>query len=224
MPSMVTVLIPAHNEEKYIFETIRAVSRIPNVQEILVVDDASEDATAAKASMAGARVLTLPVNQGKGGALNEGLNHISGDFIAVVDGDLGDSAGELSKLIFPVINDVADMTIARFPEAQSKGGFGLVRGLARRGIKNFAGIEVKSPLSGQRVLKRAVIDTLGGFETGFGVEVAMTIDAVRKGFRILEVDVNMTHAESGRNISGFLHRGKQFIDVAKALARRAGSR
>jgi len=216
----VSVLIPAHNEEKYIFETIDAIKKIPVINQIVVVDDASADNTAQLAVKAGARVISLPKNMGKGGALNKGLEHITEEVIALIDGDLGSSAIELTKLAAPVLADEADMTVARFPKARKKGGFGLVKGLARKGIKLFTGLEVAAPLSGQRVLKRQVVEALGGFESGYGVEVGMTIDVARKGFRIREVEVDMTHAETGRDLHGFLHRGKQFIDVARVLARR----
>lgn len=220
MEHKISVLIPAHNEEKHIFDTVSALKEIPEIDEIIVVDDASDDLTGKKAAEAGAAVVTLPINLGKGGALNKGLPYLSGKYIALLDGDLGRSASDVRSLFSPVITGRADMTIARFPKAKKKGGFGLVKGLAANGIKILAGLEVKAPLSGQRVLRREVIKALGGFESGFGVEVGMTIDAVRKGFKVQEIEVNMTHSETGRDIKGFLHRGKQFVHVAKVLARR----
>lgn len=220
MEHKISVLIPAHNEEKHIFDTVSALKEIPEIDEIIVVDDASDDLTGKKAAEAGAAVVTLPINLGKGGALNKGLPYLSGKYIALLDGDLGRSASDVRSLFSPVITGRADMTIARFPKAKKKGGFGLVKGLAANGIKILAGLEVKAPLSGQRVLRREVIKALGGFESGFGVEVGMTIDAVRKGFKVQEIEVNMTHSETGRDIKGFLHRGKQFVHVAKVLVRR----
>lgn len=224
METKVSVLIPAHNEEKHIFETVTALKTIPLIKEIIVVDDASTDSTGELAAHAGANVITLETNYGKGGALNIGLAYLTGDIIALLDGDLGNSAADVSRLIDPVISGTADVVIAKFPKAKKKGGFGLVKGLAANGIKLLAGIEVKAPLSGQRVLRREVVTALGGFEAGYGVEVGMTIDAVRKGFRVTEVDVNMTHSETGRDIRGFIHRGKQFIHVAQVLASRLALR
>lgn len=220
MRQNVSALIPAHNEENTIQSTITALKRIPEVCEIIVVDDASYDNTAQAAAEAGAVVISLDRNLGKGGAMNKGLTYVTGDVVALVDADLGFTASDVSKLIDPVISGNADMTIAKFPKARRKGGFGLVKGLAVRGIKMFTGVDVLAPLSGQRVMKKEVIDALGGFESGYGVEVGMTIDAVRKGYKIMEVDVNMTHSETGRDLKGFIHRGKQFFHVAQALARR----
>lgn len=220
----VSVLIPAHNEEKSINDTICAVRSISEVDEIVVVDDASVDNTAKIASCAGAVVVTLPSNLGKGGALNKGMEIVKGDIVALVDADLGKSAVNIKKLIEPILANRADMTIAKFPKARKKGGFGLVKGLARNGIRFFTRIEVMAPLSGQRVMIKEVIAALGGFESGYGVEVGMTIDAVRKGFRILEIEVEMTHRETGRDLYGFLHRGKQFYHVARVLAKRLAVR
>lgn len=219
--TLVSVLIPAHNESKHIFDTVRAVKQVPEADEIIVVDDASEDNTAELAEKAGAQVIRLKANIGKGGALNEGMKAVAGTIIALVDGDLGRTAGDVRKLIIPVLEGRADMTIARFPRARIKGGFGLVKGLARKGIRFYTGLEMMAPLSGQRVMTRQVFDSLGLFASGYGVEVGLTIDVARRGFRIMEVDVNMTHAETGRNIKGFIHRGKQFVHVLKVLASRA---
>lgn len=224
MAIKVSVLIPAHNESIHIYDTVRAVKQVPEVDEIIVVDDASADNTAELAEKAGARVIRVGSNLGKGGALNKGMSSVTGDVIALVDGDLGRTAGDVRKLIRPVLNREADMTIARFPRARKKGGFGLVKGLARNGIKVFTGLEMMSPLSGQRVMTRQVFDALGRFASGYGVEVGLTIDVARRGFRIMEVDVNMTHAETGRDLRGFVHRGKQFLHVLKVLASRVVAR
>lgn len=220
----VSVIIPAHNESAYIKATVENILAIPEVDEVVVVDDASVDNTSELAGDAGATVITLTGNLGKGGALNKGLELATGEIIALIDGDLGSSAGEARKLIIPVIEGKADMTIARFPRAQKKGGFGLVKGLARKGIKHFTGLEMDAPLSGQRVMKREVINTVGPFASGYGVEVGLTIDVARKGLRVMEVETHMAHNETGRDLKGFIHRGKQFIHVAKVLTKRMFSR
>lgn len=223
--SKVSVIIPAHNEALYITDTVESIKAIPEVDEVIVVDDASTDNTSVLASAAGANVFTLATNMGKGGALNKGIELITGDIVALLDGDLGRSAGEARKLILPVVEGKADMTIARFPRAKKKGGFGMVKGLAKNGIKMYTGLEMEAPLSGQRVMRKEIIETIGGyFASGYGVEVGLTIDVARKGFRIKEIETNMTHNETGRNFKGFTHRGKQFVHVAKELTKRLFSR
>lgn len=218
----VTVLIPAYNEAANIENTVKAIKNITSVNQILVINDCSLDNTGELAVAAGADVINLPENLGKGGALNYGLKQVKNSIIALLDADLGSCASEVSKLLEPVLTDKADMTIGRFPPAVKKGGFGFVTKLARRGIRSYTGLEMASPLSGQRVLRRAVLEGIGGqFESGFGVEVGLTIDVYRLGFRIKEVPVQMTHSETGRDLSGFLHRGKQFWDVLLVLIKRS---
>ena len=95
-----------------------------------------------------------------------------------------------------------------------------MKNLAAWGIKKFGGIDVAAPISGQRCMTRELIDAIGGFEQGFGVETAMTIDAARKGFKIREIPVELNHRLSGRSLKGFLHRGRQFLEIARAIAKR----
>lgn len=216
----VSVLIPALNEAATIAATVRGAAGCGLVDEVLVIDDGSVDGTGELAAAAGATMVRRAAPGGKGEALNAGLRQASGEVLVMLDGDIGESASEIGKLLEPVLAGEADLTIARFPRAKRKGGFGLVKGLARWGIRRLSGLEVESPLSGQRALRRAVVEQLGGFASGYGVEVGMTIDAHRLGFVVREVPVNMTHRETGRDVAGFRHRGRQFVHVARELARR----
>lgn len=218
----VTALVPALNEAATIAATVKAIQGTGVVDEVIVIDDASVDGTGDVASAAGAKVVTRPGRGGKGRALNVGLKEATGEIIVAVDADTGDSAAEVRHLIAPVLAGQADLTIARFPKAARKGGFGLVKGLAHWGIQRFTGLEMESPLSGQRAMRRAVVEALGGFASGYGVEVGMTIDAAQHGFRVREVPVRMTHRETGRDLAGFLHRGRQFLDVVRVLLNRTG--
>lgn len=225
MAENVSVIIPAYNESGKIKHTVAAVALIPEVKEILVVDDGSTDNTAEEARAAGARVFSMTENSGKGAALTYGASQAKYDVIALLDADLGDTASEARLLMLPVLEGRADMTIARFPPPRKKGGFGLVKGLARRGIKFYTGLEMCSPLSGQRVMTREVMEKVLPFAPGYGVEVALTIKVAKMGYRIMEVPVQMFHAETGRNLRGFIHRGRQFVDIIRVLAglRREGA-
>ncbi len=216
----VTILIPAYNESTHIVETIKAVQNIKKVNQIIVINDCSKDNTSELAKSTGVEVIDLTHNLGKGGALNYGLKFTQAEVIGLLDADLGKTAFEVVKLLDPVLENKADMTIGRFPPAKKKGGFGMVTKLARKGIRWYTGLEVASPLSGQRVLQREIINKIGAFESGFGVEVGLTIDVFRHGFRVKEIPVQMGHAETGRDLAGFLHRGHQFWDVLIVLAKR----
>lgn len=218
--AFVSILVPAYNEAQNIQATIQAIKNIGKVDQIIVINDGSQDETSVLAKQTGVEVYDMAKNAGKGGALNHGMKFAKGDIIGLLDGDLGKSAGEVEKLLIPILENKADMTIGKFPASQKRGGFGLVTTLAKKGIRWYTGLEVASPLSGQRVMRRAVIDKIKLFESGFGVEVGLTIDVFRLGFRVKEIPVQMTHAETGRNLAGFLHRGRQFVDVTIVLAKR----
>jgi glycosyltransferase involved in cell wall biosynthesis len=216
----VSIVIPAFNEARNITATIDGISSQGEF-EIIVVDDGSIDDTSDRAMSAGAIVVELPVNLGKGKALEKGVERASGEVIVFLDADLAESSSEVTRLLVPVISGLADVTIARFRKPSEKpGGFGLTKGLARVGIRLVTGMTFDSPLSGQRAMRKEVLSDLLCFEQGFGVEVGMTIDLLRTGHKVIEVDTNMSHDETGRTLKGFLHRGRQFKDVLLVLVRR----
>jgi glycosyltransferase involved in cell wall biosynthesis len=218
----ITALVAAYNEEEKISFTINALKKIDLINEIIVVDDGSTDSTKLKAESLNVKVIDFPKNLGKGKALNLAIEKIEADIVVLVDGDVADSAFEIRKLIEPVLKGEADMAIADFPKAETKGGFGFVKKLSKWGIKKLSGLDVNEPLSGQRVIREDVLKRVGKFETGFGIETALTIDAARLGFKIIEVPVNMSHSETKRDLSGFIHRGKQLLDVLRVILKRFG--
>lgn len=215
----VVALIPTHDEAERIEATVRAARSVGTIDRILVVDDDSDDDTVRLARAAGAEVLELEANIGKGGALQRGLAAVreEADVLVLLDGDLGATAAEAGALIAPVLEGRADMTIATLPRPPRSGGFGLVKGLARFGIRRLSGFEPTAPLSGQRALSRAAWTAATPFASGYGVEVGLTVRVARAGLRVLEVPTTMGHAATGRDIAGFMHRGRQFIQVAVAL-------
>jgi len=217
----VVVLIPAYNEASLIGETVAAVLRMPCVEDVVVIDDGSEDETPFIAHDAGARVIQLSSNRGKGAALNRGLTESDSEIVLMIDADLGATAAETSRLLEPLLSDQADMSIAimKAPPGH-KGGFGLVMKLSRWAVRRYGGMDVSAPLSGQRAIRRGLLEAIGGFEDGFGAETALTIDALRNGYRIVEVPLPLTHRLSGRDWRGFVHRGHQFYDILRAIWRR----
>lgn len=222
----VVALIPAYNEAARISATVRAVRAMPEITRVLVIDDGSVDSTAKLATEAGAEVVRLSHNAGKGAALDAGLQAAGGfEVLLLLDADLGETADQARLLLSPVLAGEADMTIARFPRPTGKAGFGLVKNLARWGIRRMGrGFDAQAPLSGQRALTARACEVVAPFAFGYGVEVALTIRALRAGLKVIEVNTTMTHAATGRDIGGFVHRGKQFAHVLRALLRLAFER
>lgn len=215
----VLAVIPAYNEEENILNTIDNVKSIDLIDEIVVVDDGSTDKTSEIVKDLDVKLIKLEKNSGKGYAIKKAIETMDYEYLVLLDGDLGKSSGEINKLIKPVIENECDVTIARFGKAKKKGGFGLVKNLAKFGVYFYTGEKIDTTLSGQRVYKKEVIESINYIPDRFGIEVAMTVGTFRNKFRIKEVDVTMSHSETGRNISGFIHRGRQFADILVTLVK-----
>ena len=214
----VAAIVPAHDEEARVAATVDALR--PIVSEVIVVDDGSTDSTAAEAERAGARVVRLETNRGKAAALEAGIDATNAPVLLFADGDLATSASNLRALLEPVLTGGADVAIAAPPRTAGPSGFGLVENLARAGIARAAGPRFDRPLSGQRAFKREVLAVTRPFAPRFGVETAFTIDALRAGYRVVEVPCAISHARTGRTAAGFVHRARQGLDVLRALVRR----
>lgn len=220
MNKNVSVIIPAFNEEKRIIATLLAIKQVNSISKIFVIDDGSIDKTAEQAStLKDIIVIKNSENKGKGYALKTGVEAAltDSDILVFLDADLQESAKEAGKLIEPIMKGEADVTIARFPPSKKKGGFGLVKKLARYGVFLNTGVKLHTVLSGQRAFKKKVLENINLDYEGYGIELGMTIDIIKKGFAIKEVEVEMYHNETGRDLSGFYHRGKQFYHIFKSL-------
>jgi hypothetical protein len=218
----VVALVPARNEADRIGATISALRALPRVDEVVVVDDGSIDGTASVALASGAAVLRTGRRTGKGGALEGGLRRLPrADVWLFADADLGETAGSLSVVLEPVIEGRADLAIAVFPEGLGGGGFGAVKRTAARAIRVLSGLRALEPLSGQRALTAATLEAVRPLARGFGVETAMTVDAVRAGVRVVEVPADVSHRSTGRDVGGFAHRGRQALEIALAVIPRA---
>ena len=219
----VVVLMPAYNEEKTISTTLEGVFLIPEVNHVVVIDDGSADATADIARKAGATVVRSDKNRGKGAALQLGVEKLAAesfefDIIMFLDADLGSSAREAGHLPGPVMRGLADMTVGILPKVPGSGGFGVVRDLARSAIREHGGgYDAQAPLSGQRALNRECLQAVLPFADGYGVEVAMTIKALKRNMRVFEMMVDMQHRTTGKDLPGFIHRGKQYLDVHRTI-------
>jgi hypothetical protein len=233
----VAVVIPAHDEERRIAATVRAASVMDGVDLVVVVDDGSRDGTSDAAAAAGAVVVRHGRNRGKAGAMETGAAAVAAidaregrvkpdtaHLLLFLDADLEESAVNAVSLIGPVRDGEAAMTIAILPpQKRAGGGHGFVVRAARDGIRRASGFAATQPLSGQRCLTRDAFDAALPLASGFGVETGLTIDLVRQGFAVREVEVDLHHRVTGADLAGQLHRAKQYAHVARALAERGAA-
>lgn len=217
------VVIPARDEAPTLPETLRAIIETIDPSHVFVVDDGSRDATPEIPHKFGAELVTASPRgrvRGKGQALRLGLlraRERAPDAILLLDADLGHSAHHLAALL-DALDEDNPVTIAAFPPATGKGGFGLVKDFSRRAIARRTGYAPSEPLSGQRALLASALDALRrGIAPGFGAEVGMTLDLLLAGTKPCEIPLPLTHRPTGRNLPGFAHRSRQGLDVLRAL-------
>ncbi len=220
------VIVAAQNEAERIGAALDALADALPGARLMVADDASTDGTQAEAMRHGAWLVSRRRPHGKGGNVTATAEAAAGEFpaeatVLLCDADLGSSARELVALVEAVESGSCDLAIARFAEPEG-GGFGFTVGYARRAVNRHAGELLRAPLSGQRAMRVSTLRELIPFAQGWGLETGMTIDALRAGYRLVEVELPLTHRTTGRTPAGFLHRAAQLRDIRRAVRSRSG--
>jgi len=219
----------ARNEADRVGDTLDALAAALPGARLWVADDASEDGTAEVAMRHGARVVSRRRPHGKGGnvtaAAEAALSELEGEAtVLLCDADLGASAGRLVALVEAVEAGECDLAVAAFERRQG-GGFGIALGFARWAIERRCGFRAEAPISGQRALRSGLLRKLLPFADDFGMEIGMTVDGVRAGARVEEIELPLEHRATRRTPGGFAHRGRQLWDFARVyLSRRGGRR
>lgn len=200
------IVIPAFNEETTVAEVVR-VARSSHLGTVYVIDDGSTDDTAKTAEQAGATVICLPHNLGKGGVLHHAAVNLSEDVLILLDADLVNLTPQhVRALAAPVLAAEVDMT----------------RGLFRGGRVQTTLAQYLAPqLSGQRAILRDKLAAVAELATSrYGVEIAITQHAKRAGWRTRDVwldNVSQVMKEEKRGfLKGFLIRLKMYADIARA--------
>lgn len=223
------VVVAARNEAERIGATVAALRETFPAAAIWVADDASSDGTTELAMAAGAQVVSRGRPHGKGANVTAAAEAaLSSEpvprVVLLCDGDLGASAARLGPLVAAIADGEVDLAVASFSRRVG-GGFGIALGFARWAIRRLCGVETAAPISGQRALRIETLRATLPFASGFGMEIGMTVDAVRAGYRLGEYEVDLEHRTTGRSAAGFLHRGAQlrdFLRVYVSRARRGG--
>jgi glycosyltransferase involved in cell wall biosynthesis len=221
----IAAVVPAYNEAGAIARVVDEIRAFDPGIDVVVIDDASTDDTAANAAARGATVLRLPFNVGIGGAVQTGFRFAleeGYDTAVRLDGDGQHDASELGKLLSPLERGEADLVVgSRFVDA---GGAYRPPFARRLGIRLFA--RLVSVLGGQRVT-----DTTSGFIAldRIGIElfaaeyphdypeVEATLVALRSGLRLAQVQVAMRERETGSSSITFLRSLYYIVKVTLAL-------
>ncbi|SDE53270.1 Glycosyl transferase family 2 [Thermus arciformis] len=199
-----TVLIPAYNEEATVAQVVRVAKEAGFP--VVVADDGSTDETARRALEAGARVVRLPENRGKGGAIAEGLKAVATPFVLLLDADLlGLKPEHLHALLLPVARGEAEMTVGVFQ------GGRLSTDLAMR-LTPF--------LSGQRALATEALRGVPGLAGArYDLELLLTRHAKRRGWRVRYLPlpgVSQVMKEEKRGLlKGLLHRLRMYWEILR---------
>ncbi len=197
------ILIPAHNEGARLGRVVETALSA-ELGPVLVVDDGSTDATAAAATEAGAQVLELPQNLGKGGAVFEGAKQLQTDIVVMVDADLtGLTEAHLRALAQPVLEGKVEMTRGVFVGGR---------------WRTTAAQRIAPQLNGQRgIVRERLLEVTGLRGSRYGLEIAITEHARRARWRTVDVampGVSQVMKEEKRGVlPGFAIRLKMYGEI-----------
>jgi glycosyltransferase involved in cell wall biosynthesis len=220
VPADLGIVVTARDEADRLGVTLAALREAFPGALVVVGDDASADGTADVARSSGASVARSERRLGKGGIATLAARQLGPVGVLVLaDGDLGASARSLPRLVDALERGEGDLAVATFARRVG-GGFGVALGFAGWAIRRRTGLRLSAPISGQRALRAPVVEAVLPFAPGFGMEIGMTIDAHRAGFRLVEVELDLSHRATGRTAAGFLHRARQLRDFVRVYASR----
>jgi glycosyltransferase involved in cell wall biosynthesis len=230
MPARTLIIVAAYNEAERIPSTLNALALAFPDELVWVADDGSTDGTPEIALGAGARLVRSERVIGKGAAVTRAAEAAVSELASagrdgeepvflLCDGDLGESAARLDVLAEVVRRGDADVAVAAFARRLG-GGFGVAVSFARWAIRRRCGFDARAPISGQRALSEQAMRDVLPLAAGFGMEVGMTIDAVRAGHAVAEIEIDLDHRATGRTPAGFAHRARQLVDFARVYVAR----
>jgi glycosyltransferase involved in cell wall biosynthesis len=217
----IAAVIPAYFEEAYVREVVKRTRR--QLDHVLVVDDGSGDATAARAREGGAEVIILPENRGKGAAIKSGLRYWldrEAEFVLVLDADGQHLPEEIDRFLNAAGADDAALFIGN--RMSNTGRMPLLRRVVNRYMSNqisqVCGQHIPDTQCGFRMLHRRLIPHLLGGTSKFDYETEMLILASRNGFRIHSVPISTVYSDEVSSIRPF-HDTLRFFKLMRRYRR-----
>ncbi len=213
---MVSVIIPALNEEKTIRQVINLVSRSPIVDEILMIDDKSHDNTIKQSRLPKVRIYTSPII-GKGNSMRDGMLLAKNEIVVFLDADIVTYPENIAELLSaPILNDEADFVKSCF-ERQA----GRVTELVAKPLLSILFPELtkfSQPLSGMIGARKSLLKKVD-FENDYGVDIGILLDMHTMGARITEVNIGYIE----NRMQSWEQLGKMSREVSRSILKRAKS-
>ncbi len=219
----IAILIPCYNEELTVADVVAQFrAQLPEAI-IYVFDNNSTDRTVERAREAGARVL-FERRQGKGYVVQSMFRQVDADVYVMVDGDGTYPAPQVHALVEPVVAGEADMVVGSRLHASSQSQFKQLNRLGNRlvlfTLNSIFGVRLTDILSGYRAFNRGFVKSLPLFGGGFEIETELTIKAVERGYRILEIPIDLVHRPEGSHSKiQFFRDGLLILNTTLALFR-----
>jgi glycosyltransferase involved in cell wall biosynthesis len=183
-PSAVSIVIPAYNEADAVGGVVSALSAAGGWHEIIVVDDGSADATAARAADAGATVVRHPYNKGNGAAVKSGIRRATGEFVLIIDGDGQHQASDAGRLIARL--GEYDLVIGARPAAtQANLARRVGNGALNRLASYLTGRAIPDLTSGFRAARRRYLqEFIHLLPNGFSTPTTTTLAFIKAGYNV----------------------------------------
>ncbi len=214
--AMITVIIPALNEEEHIASVIDFAKSYKYVSEVIVVDDQSSDNTVFIAKNRGAKVITS-ATPGKGSSMKDGIRHAGNDIIVFLDGDIEPyPTGTIKLLTTPIRRNKADFVKSSFDR-----NAGRVTELVAKPLLSILFPELtrfQQPLSGMIAGRKSLFEKIT-FNDDYGVDIGILIDMYLMNVRIKEVNIGYLENKS----KPWQALGKMSKEVASAIISKAAS-
>jgi glycosyltransferase involved in cell wall biosynthesis len=220
----VTVLVAAYNEAPVIGGVVRKALEAVPFGEVLVVDDGSTDGTDRTAAEAGARVVRLPANAGKGSAVRRGLPEAQGDVIVLIDGDGQDDPSEIPQLL-EALRPGVDLVIgSRFIGHFDPGAITPVNHWGNRflttAINLLFSVRLTDTQAGFKAVRSDALKRVSLRAHRFDIEVDLLLGILRAGGRVVEVPVRRAARPHGKSHLNSIRDGARIF--RRILARRFG--
>lgn len=211
-------IIPAYNEEVALGSII--LRTLQYVDEVIIVNDGSDDKTVDVARLAGAEIINHATNLGKGEALKSGFSAIGdADVVVTIDADGQHNPDEIPSLIKPILEDGADLVNgSRYmngPEENTPAYRRVGQQVLDNATNISAGIKVTDSQSGFRAFSPAACKVFRFYDTGFGIESEMLVDVAEAGLKIVEVPITVRYDVDGSTKNPVTHGVGVLLKIIK---------